>query len=77
METVAKDTPLVNEKGNENEELETPVEDVQSFANEVKATDETCAKVGEFVSFGFFFDVRFCSFFLIICQDYWRRWSGG
>lgn len=55
VETVAKDTPLVNEKGNENEELETPVENVQSFANEVKATDETCAKVGEFVSFGFYF----------------------
>ncbi|CAB3226857.1 unnamed protein product [Arctia plantaginis] len=43
--SVAKDTSLVGDEG----DVAVPVENVQSLANEVKATDEsTCAKVGEF-----------------------------
>ncbi|CAB3235093.1 unnamed protein product [Arctia plantaginis] len=43
--SVAKDTSLVGDAG----DVAVPVENVQSLANEVKATDEsTCAKVGEF-----------------------------
>lgn len=45
---VTVETSLAGEEG----VLAVPVENVQSFSNELKATDEKkCAKVGEYVSF--------------------------